>query len=367
MATTRFEGAPGWSELGRDGARSVRSIALVLVAAVLFGTTGTTQTFAPEAATPLGVGAVRTAIGGTLMALVGLAGYHRRRARRRIGPAAPVGAPPTQPTAPQNTPPTSRTTSPSVTRPGPDPTPRDSGLPRPGLGVLPPPRFPIPTWLALGLAAAGMAAYQLTFFAGTRANGVAIGTIVTLGSAPLAAGLLEWLVRRRRPGRAWLIATALAVVGVVLLSGGSGTVNLGGLAQSATAGVSYALELVLMKIVLDRGWTSSDAVSWVMGLAAVLAVPILLAADVSWVATPRGATVALWLAVATVVVAYQLLAHGLGGLPAATVSTLTLAEPATATLLGLVVVGERLTLAGVGGIVAIAGGLIVLARTARRG
>jgi len=354
----------------------VRSIALVLVAAVLFGTTGTTQTFAPETATPLGVGAVRMAAGGLLMALVGLVGHGRRRARRRIGPAAPVDAPPIVGAPP-----------PAVTRQGADPVPHDSELPRPrpGVvhsgtgttssgssprprpGVVQPPRFPIPTWLALGVAAVGMAAYQVTFFAGTRANGVAIGTIVTLGSAPLAAGLLEWLVRRRRPGRAWLIATALAVVGVVLLSGGSGTVNLGGLAQSATAGVSYALELVLMKIVLDRGWTSSDAVSWVMGLAAVFAVPILLAADVSWVATPRGATVALWLAVATVVVAYQLLAHGLGGLPAATVSTLTLAEPATATLLGLVVVGERLTLAGVGGIVAITGGLIVLARTARRG
>ena len=307
----------------------MRSIVLVLLASVLFGTTGTTQTFAPSTATPLSVGAARMVVGGALMALVGWLGYRRRRARAGGGVtgADEVGASPVLP----------------------------------GLA----PRVNLPTWLALGLAAAGMAAYQVTFFAGTRDNGVAVGTIVTLGSAPLAAGLLEWLVRRRRPGRAWLIATVLAVVGVILLTGGSGVRNLAGLALSATAGVSYALELVLLKVVLDRGWTSSDAVSWVMGLAAVLALPILVGQDTSWVTTPRGASVTAWLAVATIVVAYQLLAHGLGGLPAATVSTLTLAEPATATLLGLVVVGERLTWTGLAGIVAITLGLVVLARATR--
>jgi DME family drug/metabolite transporter len=212
-----------------------------------------------------------------------------------------------------------------------------------------------------------MAVYQVTFFAGTRVNGVAVGTIVTLGSAPLAAGLFEWLIRRRRPNRSWLLATSLAVVGVVLLSGGAGNADLAGLALSITAGVSYALELVLMKIVLNRGWSSSDAVSWVMGLAAVMSVPVLFTTDAAWLATPRGAAVTGWLALGTIVVSYQLLARGLGGLPAATVTTLTLAEPATATLLGLLVVGERLTATGLAGIITVAGGLIVLARAVRNG
>ncbi|MFX8585735.1 hypothetical protein ABTM35_19680, partial [Acinetobacter baumannii] len=37
-----------------------------------------------------------------------------------------------------------------------------------------------------------LAGYQPLFFLGTSRNGVAIGTVVALGSAPVLAGLLEW-------------------------------------------------------------------------------------------------------------------------------------------------------------------------------
>ncbi|MDR1512418.1 MAG: DMT family transporter [Propionibacteriaceae bacterium] len=294
----------------------MRHVLLVLSASVLFGTTGTTQTFAPDAATSLSVGSVRMVAGGALMALLGYVNH------RRAGSRSP--------------------------------------RPAPGRGGR------LPTWLALGGAGLGMALYQVTFFAGTRANGVAVGTIITLGSAPLAAGLGDWLIRRQRPGRPWLVATGLAVVGVVLLSGAAGDVHVVGVALSAGAGLAYAVELVLLKIVLDRGWRSSDAVSWVMGVGAVLTLPVLVAGDASWVATPRGAAVATWLAVATIVAAYQFLALGLTGLPAATVTTLTLAEPATATILGLVVLHEHLTMTGLAGVLAIAGGLVILARSTGR-
>ncbi|MFQ5437137.1 MAG: EamA family transporter, partial [Anaerolineae bacterium] len=44
---------------------------LVIAAAILWGTTGTSQALAPAAATPLTIGALRLAIGG--LALLGLA------------------------------------------------------------------------------------------------------------------------------------------------------------------------------------------------------------------------------------------------------------------------------------------------------
>ena len=57
----------------------------VLAAAVLFGTTGTSQALGPDGATPLAIGAVRLAIGGTGLALIAftLAHRHRVRAERR--------------------------------------------------------------------------------------------------------------------------------------------------------------------------------------------------------------------------------------------------------------------------------------------
>src|SRR3954467_15784 len=68
------------------------------------------------------------------------------------------------------------------------------------------------------VAAGGVAAYQLCFFAAVADTGVAVGTIVALGSAPATAGALEWALERRRPARAWAPATALACAGVALLA-----------------------------------------------------------------------------------------------------------------------------------------------------
>jgi DME family drug/metabolite transporter len=339
----------------------VRYVVLVVLSAVLFGTTGTTSAFAPSDASPLSVGAARMVVGGALMALVGWVNWSRRRSA-----AAPV------PTGAQNPPATPSTpiapSSPALPialaasgAPSSPHTPITPLAARPQSG-----RFPLPTWLALAVAGLGMAVYQWTFFAGVRANGVAVSTIVTLGASPLWAGLFEWLVRARLPRRPWLIATGLAVIGVVLLSGGSTTVDLGGVALSATAGAAYALELVMMKVPLDRGWSSSDAVSWVMGLAGSASLPVLIWTDSAWLATSRGLAVVGWLGVVTIVLAYQLLAVGLKRLPASTITTLTLAEPATATGLGLILLGERLTPAGLAGVVTIVAGLVVLAWSERR-
>ena len=65
-----------------------------------------------------------------------------------------------------------------------------------------------------------LALYQPLFFLGTERNGVAVGTVVALGSAPILAGLLEWALTRRVPTATWMLATALATVGVVLLGFG---------------------------------------------------------------------------------------------------------------------------------------------------
>ena len=71
--------------------------------------------------------------------------------------------------------------------------------------------------------------------------------------------------------------------------------------------------------------------------------------------------VALYLGLVTLALSYWLLARGLRGLPASTVVTLGLAEPVTATLLGLVVLGERLHGLSAAGIVLVFAGLLVLA------
>lgn len=284
----------------------------ILAAALCFATTGTAQALADVDASPVAVGAARIVIGGGILGLLAL------------GQRTPTG-------------------------------------PRTGA------RSRMVVLIAVG--AVGVLAYQPLFFLGTRENGVAIGTVVALGSAPVATGILDAVRSRRPPTSRWMLATGVALTGVVLVSGVTGgTVALapGGLLASAGAGVSYALYTVCGKALIERGWNSTRVMGAVFGVAAIASTPVLLLADASWLLTPDGLALALWLGVVTTAVAYVLFGWGLARLGAVTVSTLTLAEPLGATLLGLFVLHEQLTPVSGLGLALIAVGLAVVSAPARR-
>ncbi|MDF2991531.1 MAG: permease of the drug/metabolite transporter superfamily [Microbacterium sp.] len=284
----------------------------ILAAALCFSTTGTAQALAGVDASPLAVGAARIVVGGGILGLLALA----RRERT--------------------------------------PTPTGS---RRSTGAL------------IAVGAVGVLAYQPLFFLGTRENGVAIGTVVALGSAPIATGIVDAVRSRRLPSGRWMLATAIALVGVVLVSGVTGgavTLTPGGLLASAGAGMSYALYTVCGKALIERGWNSTRVMGTVFGVAAVASLPVLLIAGASWLSAPNGLALALWLGLVTTAVAYLLFGWGLARLTAVTVSTLTLAEPLAATLLGLFVLHEQLTTVSAIGLALIAVGLAVVSVPSRR-
>lgn len=222
--------------------------------------------------------------------------------------------------------------------------------------------------LVLAVGALGVAAYQPAFFAGTASTGVAVGTLVALGSAPVATGLLEWLLLRRAPGRRWAVATALAAtgVGVLALGGGGGTAlePLGVLAALG-AGVSYAVYTLSSKALLRAGWRPDAVMGATFGVAGLLLLPVLLATGPGWLATGRGAATAVFLAVVPTALAYVLFVRGLRRLSAAETATWTLAEPLTAATLGVLLLAEPVTVAAALGAAVLLAGLVVLAAPAR--
>lgn len=274
----------------------------VLLASLCFGTTGTAQALGPGGLSPAGVGAGRILVGGALLVLVA----------RLAG----------------------------------------------GLGRLP--RRP------LLLAAASVATYQLAFFAAVADTGVAVGTIVALGSAPALAGGIEWAVERRAPGRGWAMATALACAGVALLSGAGVDISLPGVALALGAGASYAGYTLAAKRMLDAGHAPESVMAGAFGLGALLLAPVLVVAGAG-LAAPGGLALVLFLGVVPTALAYVLFARGLRRLSAAETATLTLAEPLTAALLGVLVLGERVSApATLGGALILAGLLVLAAPDLRR-
>jgi drug/metabolite transporter, DME family len=214
-------------------------------------------------------------------------------------------------------------------------------------------------------AAVAITVFQVGYLTGIREVGVALGTLVAIGSAPAVAGALA-AIGGQRPSRRWMLATTATVTGtaVLLLAGedvgtGAGSAVAGVLAALA-AGAAYGTYTTVSKRVLDRGVDGPAAIAVTFAVAGLLLAPALVVSDTGWLASPAGIATAAWITIATTVVGYTLFARGLRVLDAPSVTTLTLAEPLTATVLAVAVVGERPTASGALGAGLLLAGLIAI-------
>ena len=164
------------------------------------------------------------------------------------------------------------------------------------------------------------------------------------------------------PGGSWFVATALAIIGCVVLilsSGGDVVIDLMGVALAIGAGVAYAAYALVVKGLLEKH-DANAVIAVVFCIGALMLAPLLIGRDMAWLAAPRSIAVVLHLGLVTAALAYWLFARGLRRVPVATAVTLTLAEPLTAGLLGLLVLGEQLNPVSFVGIALIFSGLAVL-------
>jgi DME family drug/metabolite transporter len=215
--------------------------------------------------------------------------------------------------------------------------------------------------------AVAVAVYQLSFFAAVRLTGVAVGTVVAIGTGPAAAGALGRLVNGERLSARWAQATVLAAIGVALLAGdGGASVDLTGVALAVASGVGYATYTVLSKRMLDAGEAPEGVMAAGFGGGGLLLLPALVLAGPGFLATPGGLGLVAYLAVVPTALAYVLFSRGLRHLSSGETATLVLAEPLTAAVLGVVALGEHPSPAAGVGALLVLGGLLVLAAPGRR-
>lgn len=303
----------------------------ILLAAVLWGTTGTAATLLPDAVSPLATGAATMTVGGLLLALT--------------APRAARGA----------------LRTPGALR-----------------------------WLLPGALA--VAVYPLAFYSGMSLAGVAIGNVVALGTAPVFAALLEQLLdpadRRQPLGGRWLLSAVGATAGVALLAvfghhgEGSGTADgaLPGVALGLLAGLAYAGYTYTAGRVIALGVPSRGAMAAQFGLGAVLLLPVLAVTGArlleaasggadsplsAVLGAPHPLAVVGYLALGPMFLAYVLFGRGLRTVPSSRATTATLLEPVVATLLAVAAVGERLPPLGWLGLALVLAGVVSVA-TERR-
>ena len=186
------------------------------------------------------------------------------------------------------------------------------------------------------------AAYQPLFFGATQRNGVAISTLLTVGCIPIYTGIVGRIFRREIIKKQWIAATTLAIVGLAIRSWSQIELkNVTGVLMAVTAGISVSFYLNAAKSELQKSNFKMElpAVAYLLG--SLFLIPLIISEPLSWVLRPSGFVVALYLGIVTMALANALQISGLGKLPAGPTATLMLADPFTATILGVVLLHEE--------------------------
>jgi len=290
--------------------RSVRSssrvwsVLGVLVASALFGTTGTALAQVTDDVDPLGAGILRLLVGG--LGLACLSGTDLASLRRH------------------------------------------------------------PRVLVAGCV--GVAVYQLAFFWSTRSTGVAMASVVTIGTSPIASYVIGVRRGRPRPTFSWFVAALVIIVGLtILVTGGYESIDVvpRGVMAAILAGTAYASYTESASILVGRKLNGTTVMAGLFLGAGILTTPALAWTGVDMLTTGRGITVLLYLALITLTVAYVAFGWSLGHLPPTTVVMLTLLEPVVAAVLSVLVLHQSLSAAGWIGATIVCGGMFLAGTSAR--
>lgn len=281
----------------------------VLFASIVWGTTGTAATFAPEVSA-VAIGAAAMGIGGLLQAM---------RAGRSIGRSIPQ-------------------------------------------------LLGFPALVMIG--AVSVAIYPLAFYGSMRLAGVTVGTVVTIGSAPLLSALIEFLFDRTPLTRRWIAGALVGLAGIVLLAFAEnpsphaitvdGNTLVAGILCGLIGGMTYALYSWCARSLMMRGIPTSAAMGTTFGLGGLLLMPILIATGAPFLASWTNAAVGAYMAIVPMFMGYIAFGFALARISASTAITITLIEPVVAAVLAVFIVGERLPPAGWLGVVLVISCLLLI-------
>lgn len=271
----------------------------IIAGSLCFSTTGVVQALAPQGATPYILGALRMLAGGLcLLVWCALRGQ----------------------------------------------------LPRPG-------NWPLRQVIVSALALLGC---HIFFFQGALLTGIAITTVLAVGSTPIFAALLGWLFLREKPTHSWYAATAVGLCGLILLNlGAQGDIRPLYLLLPLANGFCYALYMVCGRPLVERH-PPETVMAVLCLLCGICMLPLFLYFPISWIASAKGLLSTFYLGALTCAAAFSFMLAGLKTTPTAAASTLALAEPLSAALIGIIFLGEPVGNTGVAGMMLILAGALIL-------
>lgn len=205
------------------------------------------------------------------------------------------------------------------------------------------------------LGAFSIATYPLAFYSSMRLSGVAIGTVVSIATAPFFAAIFERLISKKRISLQWMLSFIIGATGITLLTLGKEQTwqatesislqNLG-ILLGFIAGLSYASYSWAARHLIESGVHPQSSMSGMFGCAALLLLPSLWFTGEHLFSSSTNTLVSLYMAIVPMYLGYLLFAFGLKLIDASRATLITLIEPLIATVLAVSIIGERFKTVG---------------------
>lgn len=223
----------------------------------------------------------------------------------------------------------------------------------------------------IGIAVIVSILCPFAFYNSVALAGVSVGTVVSIGCAPLFSVLLEWFFDKRKLSVQWLISFILGFTGIIFLcfSGEHApqapvttSQHIIGIFFGLVSSFSYASYSWTMKNLIHTGIDSRAAMGVIFGISALILLPTLFISATHLFDHPANIWVALYIPVVPMFLGYLFFSFGLKRIPASQAMTLALVEIPVATLLAVLLVGERLNINGYFGLILIFLCVVVLTK-----
>jgi DME family drug/metabolite transporter len=206
-------------------------------------------------------------------------------------------------------------------------------------------------WTRIAVVGMLAAEFQASYFAAVDRVSVSLATLLTIGVSPILVLAFEAATGRRRLTSRAMVTVLLAATGLTLLAGvPQGQRDLPTLLAGAGFALLAAGGFATMTLIGSRPVDGLDDLAGT-GLAftfgAVLLIPFATAAGgLTFTPSGSGLGLLLLLGVGPTAIAYAAYFRGLRTAQPATAALMALLEPLVGTALSVVVLGDRLALAG---------------------
>lgn len=224
-------------------------------------------------------------------------------------------------------------------------------------------------WSRIAVNGLLSALFQGCYFASIALTSVSLATLVTIGGTPVIVAVVEQARGRRALGRAGAITIAVALAGLGLLVGvpGPGFSESAVLASTGMALLSAAgfaaVTLIGASPAADLDELTLNGFGFSLGGIVLLPLAAAIGGGLGFRPGVASAGLLAALAIGPTAVAYTLYFRGLRKASASTAALLSLIEPLTAAVLAALVLGNRLSAAGIAGAVMLLAAVVRTVRT----